>query len=360
MGFAIVDLSRVAYNFNYILSKAKTAKIYAVVKSNAYGLGLVDVAKKLDSVGAEGFIVADLPEAIKLREGGIKKPIVILGYTHPKQMEKIIVHDLIQSVYNIDYLFLLKCAAKKLSKSVKVWIKTNAGFNRLGILSHSFAELKSALRFNNIIVKGVFAHLSDSAETSMYTKKNNKKQIKNFEKLLASKTLENNDFEKKIEISLFNSGGIIKEHCLYDIIRAGAALYGIGSVEEVKPVLSVYASVMQVHRLNKGECVGYNGAFVAKKDCKIAVLDIGYADGLSRILSKKAKVFLNGGYAKIIGNICMNHCFIKLNKNQWAKMGDKAEILGEHIGVKKMAQLSKTIDYEIYCRFNNIPKSYIN
>ena len=360
MGFSTIDLSKIAYNFDYLKSRAKTAKIYCVVKSNAYGLGLIDVVKKLDCVGADGFIVADLSEAIKLRENGINKPIIILGYTHPNLAEKLAEFDLTQSVFNIDYLFLLKCAAKKISKDIKVWLKVNTGFNRLGFLSKNTAVLKAALSFNNIVVKGIFAHLSDSAAATARTKKINKKQIKDFEQLINSKIISEKKHEENIDISLFNSGGITKDYRLYDIIRAGAALYGIGSVKDVKPALSVYACVMQINRLNKGESVGYDGAFKTKKNCKIAVLDIGYADGLNRILSKKARVYLNGSYAKIVGNICMNHCFIKLNKNQWAKIGDKAEILGEHIKVKEMAHLSKTIDYEIYCRFNTLPKNYLN
>ena len=360
MGFLRVDLGVLKSNFfkaNYL---ASGAQVYCVVKSDAYGCGMEKIAKTLQDLGASGFVVADVAEGVTLRQAGITKPITVLGYTCLKDLSVLKKYNLTQSVFNVDYLKVVKDFAKQKfdGKKLDLWLKLNCGFNRVGFggleLERAFLELceiKKEMEFSVL-----FAHLRDGGATQATLINRAKKQFEEFCNL--TKIAKSFSPLKNTKLSLLNSGGLIMGLPSLDIVRTGALLYGLteGSI----PIVSFFANVLQVNTLETGQGMGYDDSFVAEKTTKIAVLDVGYADGLPRRASDLGlRAFVGGKYHPFVGSVCMNHSFVAVDED--VSVFSTAEIIGKNILPKEVAQKLKTIDYEIFCRFGkNSKKIYVD
>lgn len=352
-----VNLHNLEHNINEIkkIIPSKT-EIMAVVKANAYGLGIIEISRKLENIGISCFAVATLEEALLLRENKITGNILILGFTGFCNLHYVVDNDLIQTVVDEDYA--KKLLELKFDKKIKVHIKVNTGMNRIGINHENISIIKKLYFSKNIDVLGVFSHLcvadSNSKENILFTEN----QIFKFKSLIESlKSAGINNLKYHLQ----SSYGIINYNELeFDYVRPGIIMYGVDSSEEayskikldLKPVLSVKARITSVKEIDKNDSVSYGRTYISSKKEKIATVSIGYADGYPRNLSNcGVRVLVNGTYHEIIGRICMDQLIIKVN-NDSVKIGDIVTLIGkeQEISCVRISKCSNTISNELLSR----------
>lgn len=343
-----VKLSNLKHNIDSIKTKLHNGQeILAMVKADAYGSGLVETTKYLEENGIRNFGVAYLKEAKKLRNNGIKGKIVVFSGLLPYETEEAVNVDAIYSVSNTDILYALN---EKATSKIKVELAIDTGMTRLGFAKEELVDLANVLKsLENIEVDGIYTHFScaDVKGKEEFTKS----QMKTFEESID--ILEANGIvipNKHID----NSAGIMKYNLdKYNIVRLGISLYGyfpddmFKGEADLKGIFRLTAPVCNIRTVEKGHNVSYGATYTTDKETKIAVLQIGYADGLTRALSNKFKVVVNGKEAPIIGRICMDTCMIDVT-NIDVNLGDEAVIF-DYDGVKleEIAALTNTIHYEV-------------
>lgn len=343
-------MDKLAANFLSVKSKVGNAEVYCVVKSDGYGCGLAAVSGVLERTGSDGYVVADFDEGVALRDMGIRKPVVVLGSVSPCLLGEAIERDLTVSVFNYEYLSQIIEKTPK-GKRLKIWLKINSGFNRLGFDRADLTNEKvfGLLRSEKLDMTGIFSHLRGTgADVSTC-------QYRFF--LHMADVIRAHGVGLNAKLSLLNSGGVDYGLPTLDIVRTGAALYGLKgnkkeNVEaENNPVVAeFYAQILQINTVPSGESLGYDDSFVPQIDTRVAVLDVGYADGLPRRADKKGLfAIINGKRCPFVGSVCMNHSFVAL-PNGICPVGD-AEIFGKNLPVALLANRLETIDYEILCRF---------
>ncbi|MHB9923785.1 alanine racemase [Clostridium botulinum] len=328
-----VNLDNLSYNMRNIKKKVNCKEIFAVVKANGYGHGALDIASTLLENGATRLSVACLSEAIELREGGITCPINILGITPPTLFEDIIDYNIEPMVFSYDYANQLSKAASLKNRIVKTHIAVDTGMGRLGFdpTVESLEEIKRIQDLSNIKIEGLCSHFSSSDEKDKSYSEYQFKIFQNFRKKLI-------EMNMKIPIHhMSNSAAIIDLPSTYlDAVRAGIILYGYYPSMEVnkenlhiKQVMTLKANIVHIKTIDSGKYVGYNRKFKTKRKSKIAILPLGYGDGYTRFLSNRGKVIINGQYAPIVGNICMDQCMIDVTDIKEVKVGDEVIIIGK-------------------------------
>ena len=349
-----VDLEKLAKNFIYLKSLiAPKTKIIGVVKAFGYGHGDLEIAKKLEKLGVYALWVTDFEEAINLRKGGIKTKIIVAN-PGSKSYNEIIKYKIDVIIYN--YKMLQLYILNK--KPVNVHIKFNTGMNRYGFDKEDIPALASLIKNNpHLNILSTCSHLSD-AENEV-SKKFAKKQIDLF-KEISSKF--NNLIEKKTLSHILNTYGVLNHSldCL-DAVRIGIGLYGCTKNKFLSPIATLNSIVTQTRKVNRGERVGYGNSFVCEKNMRIAVVPIGYADGLNRRLSNKVgNIVLNNNNCPIIGKISMGTLTIDIT-NVNASEGDVVEVFGINNSILSIANSISTIPYEILsCLNRRIKRVYIN
>lgn len=337
----------------------KECKIMAAVKANAYGHGAILVAKHLQECGVTHFCVASVQEGIDLRLAGIKGDILILSYTPKDYLDSLIEYDLIQTVVDMEYAYMLRDTRKQL----RVHVGIDTGMHRLGERAERIEEIARIWDFKNLQVEGIFSHLcvADSLETDdvNYTKE----QIKKFNQSI---NILNKRGNKCFSTHLQGSYGVLNyPECTYDYARLGISLYGALSSSkdqtkvnlDLKPVLTLKSRISCIKHLKVGEKVGYGLAFQAAQESDVAVVSIGYADGIPRNLSERGYVLCHGKKAPIVGRICMDQLFIDVTKIPEAKTNDEVVMIGsqdkESITAEMVADCVGTISNEILSRLGN-------
>ncbi len=359
--WAEIDMDRLKHNVNQLKCLLPhECQLMAVVKSNAYGHGDIEISKVLNKTGISAFAVATLAEGIELRTNKIKGEILILGYTHPLEAPLLVKYNLTQTVVDYQYAELLDSTGLK----IKVHIKIDTGMHRLGETNDALSNLDRTYNCKNLIVRGTYTHLStaDSIEPSNISF--TKEQIKKFYNTLNYLKSHNRNPSK---IHIQSSYGILNYPELdCDYARVGIALYGVLSKQnektkvraDLRPVLSLKARVVLTKEIQSGESVGYGRNFIAVKDTRIAVLCIGYADGIPRSLScKKGYVLIKGKKAPIVGSICMDQLTVDISEIPEVQQGDIATLIGrdgnEEITAEWMASMAGTITNELLSRLGN-------
>lgn len=335
-------------------------KIMAIVKANAYGHGMINIAKKLNEMGIEDFAVATLSEGIELRENNIKGNILILGYTDFKDIEYVIKYDLIQTI--VDYEYAKKVDEMKLENKIKVHIKINTGMNRIGTSYKNIEQLIQIYQMKNIEILGIFSHFCVADSTKKEDEEFTKKQINNFFNCI--NTIKEQGYNVG-KIHIQSSYGILNYPELKcDYVRPGIIMYGNYSskgdktkiVPNIKPALSLKARITTIKEIELGESVSYGRTYTAQTTKKIATVSIGYADGYPRNLSGKGvKVLINNKYADIIGRICMDQLVVDISDIRNAKQGDVVTLIGEEkeISAEEISYKSDTITNELLCRLGD-------
>ncbi len=339
---------------------SQDCKLMPAVKANAYGHGAVPVSKELNRLGVRSFCVATISEGIELRRNGVKGEILILGYTHPEQFSMLRKYNLIQSVMDHSYARLLDSYGKKL----KVHLKIDTGMHRLGERSERIDKICDIFSCNNLVIEGTFTHLCSDETRTEENLKYTMVQAAAFYDLVAEVDKRGYSCGK---VHLLASYGLINYPELAgEYARIGIALYGVLSNRadlkncpiKLCPVLSVKARVALIKELYAGEAAGYGLQYVAEKNSKIAVLSIGYADGIPRSLScGLGKVLINGNEAPIVGCICMDQMLVDITNISGVKSGDIAVIIGKsgqkEITAYDLSEASGTITNELLSRLGS-------
>lgn len=359
-GFAQVDLDAIVQNMeNMKANLNKHTQMLGVIKTDGYGHGALEIAHCLEPLDfMYGFAVATAEEAFALRNSGVKKPIIILGYTFPYSFKGFVQEEIRPTVFREDMLSELSEAAAQAGKKIKIHIKVDTGMNRIGIRPDEtgIAFVKKALAYKDLEIEGIFTHFSRADEVD---KELTKKQFRMFSDFV-------NRVEKELGITIpvkhcANSAGII-DHPMtnMDVVRAGIALYGLYPSEEVsretvklKPALSLYSTIVYIKEIGSGESVSYGGTFKADRSMRIATIPIGYGDGYPRNLSGKGHVLICGKKAPILGRVCMDQFMVDVTDIPEAKEGDRVTLIGkegnEQISVEMLSAISGRFPYELIC-----------
>lgn len=343
-----VNLSSVIHNLQFFTSQLKpNTKVMAMVKAFAYGSGSYEIAKLLEFHRVDYLAVAYTDEGVALRKAGIKLPIMVLN-PEKKSFNTMIRHKLEPEIYSLELLKNYISAMSKIdNKPNLIHINLDTGMNRLGFSEEDIENLVNILAINETLkVASIFSHLaaSDDKQFDEFTNEQIKKFEKYYDKIVKH-------IEYKPLKHIVNSSGILRfKKAHFDMVRLGLGLYGINSEiqKELEPVGTFKSKISQIRKLKKDETIGYGRIGIMPKDGKIAVIAVGYADGLSRRLSNgKGNVFLKGQLAPIIGNICMDMTMINISEIENVKIGDEVEIFGKNIKVSTIAKQTNSISYEI-------------
>lgn len=353
-----IDLNNLEHNVK-VLNRAMPPKceLMTVVKAEAYGHGIYEIATHINQIGVKAFAVATIDEAINLRRYGVSGEILILGYTAPSRVKELCKYDLIQTLIDYEYSLLLN----KQRCVVKAHIKIDTGMHRLGFDQEDLENISDVFAMRHIKVCGIYTHLCAADSLSEIDRSFTNMQIESFYKLL--KLIK----EKGIiipKIHIQSSYGLLNYPELKcDYVRAGVSLYGVLSAPndktklhlDLKPVLSLKSKVILLRTIKENESVGYNRAFVANRDSLIAILPIGYADGYPRNLScGKSYVLINGRRAPIVGKICMDQLAVDVTDIPDVKVGITVTLIGkdgnEEITAPMVADNSESITNELLSR----------
>lgn len=367
--WAEIDLDNLGHNveeFRRILPKC--CKIMAVVKANAYGHGDIEISRKLNRLGVSAFAVATINEGIRLRENGVAGEILILGYTFPEEFHKLIRYDLTQTVVDHEYAAILNEYRSK----IKVHVKIDTGMHRLG---ENYKELQNIIRIfqcRNLTVNGTYTHLSAADSLICDDMEFTNKQIELFYKTV-DRLKAAGYHPGKLHIQ--SSYGVLNYPYLKcDYARIGIAMYGVlSSINaetrinvDLRPVLALKARVVLTKDISENETVGYGRQFKAEKDTKVAVISVGYADGIPRSLScGNGYVLIKGQRAVIIGKICMDQLMVDITGIPEVRQGDAVTLVGregaEYISAETVAQNSGTLTNEFLSRLGaRLIKNHIN
>ncbi|GAA7341240.1 alanine racemase [Helicobacter pylori] len=357
--FVEVDTASLRHNFSAVKSIVpKDAHIMAVVKANAYGAGATKASEIFLQEGANYLGVATLDEALELRSHFPKTPILILGYSPNSNASMLIDNDLSAMVFSLEQAEVFSQMALKSQKRLKVHLKIDTGMHRLGLEPNfkSIETIKKIRALKGLEVEGIFTHLSN-ADAKIKTHAKN--QMKAFNAFLEQLLNQKIEFQYR---HAYNSAGILSlcngnENRLLNLYRPGIMLYGFypsnGMKEScptiLKNVISLKAQIVQIRSVKRGEFIGYGEHFYTNEETLVGVLALGYADGLARALGNRIQVVINNQSAPLIGKVCMDQCFVKLNNIQ-AKEGDEVILFGDKSAkandASEIAALLNTIPYE--------------
>ncbi len=378
--WAEVDLKAIAHNIRELrrITNPK-ARLMAVVKANAYGHGIIEVARQSLENGAKALGVAHIEEGIRLRKTGIDAPVLIFGYTSPVHAKKLIEFDLTQTVYSYEISGELSRAANAYGKKIKVHIKIDSGMGRLGLLldrlrlskhnkeikDNSLSEVKSISRLPMLELEGIYTHFAtaDKSDRSCAGKQ--------FEIFM--------DFLNQLRIAgleipvthAANSAAIINmPETHLDMVRAGISIYGLYTSEEVdrsiiklKPAMELKTKIIHLKKVPAGFKVSYGTTYKTEKSTTIATVSIGYADGLNRLLSSNGHMLVCGQSAPIVGHICMDLTMLDVGEIQEVVMEEEVVVFGKQgnfsITVDKIASSINTINYEVVSTImERVPRIY--
>lgn len=368
--WAEINLSNADYNIKKIREKVGPDKeIIGVIKADGYGHGSVKMAEVLRENGVKTFAVATLQECIVLREAGAMEDIIMLGLTPDMYADTIVKYNITPVVNSAANAKAISDAAESHGVEVSGLVAIDTGMGRIGYLTddeEAISDIKKIEALPNFSIKGLFSHFAtaDAAD-------------KTFAKLQEERY---NSFAKKLEEAgvnipmktFANSASIMEIPSVYfDAVRPGIILYGCYPSDEVdknelsiKPVMSVKANIVHIKEVPEGFSCGYGRKFIAERPSVIGTIALGYADGYPRPYSSQAKVIVNGQFAPIAGNICMDQCMIDLTDVPNVKVGDEVIIMGSDgkntILADDIAEATGTINYEILCAFGQrLPKVYV-
>ncbi len=356
--WAEIDISALKHNFEILKQNANGSKIMAVVKADAYGHGASQIAPVLQEQGADWFAVSNIDEAIYLRNCGIEKPILILGYTPAEKVAELYDFDLSQCVYSKDYAKLLNDFALKENKKIKVHIKLDTGMSRIGFDCRNdnlsgINDAADCAKMGGFVFEGVFTHFAVADRNQTQEDGFTDQQYSRFIK--AIKTFEKEGLKPELCHCCNSAGYILDSDKHLSLSRIGISLYGLSPSSDLEtnldliPVMTVKSVVSMVKEIEKGDTVSYGRTFKADKKMKIATVTAGYADGYPRLLSNKGYVVINGKKANIIGRVCMDQMCVDISDIDNVKIGDEVILFGKDLVVDNLADMIGTINYEIIC-----------
>ncbi len=349
--WAEIDLSAIGENLNTVRRRVgDQVQVMAVVKANAYGHGVADVAPYLARCGADQFGVSCLQEAVELRALGISQPILILGFTPADCAEALWAENITQTVFTYADAEALSTVGVRAGKRIKIHAALDTGMGRIGFdgfdAESAASEIESIAKLEGVELEGLFTHFSvaDTDGEEAYTKAQADRFIA-VRRLLA---------EKGIHplCHAANSAAVFLDDAYhFDIVRAGIVLYGLeagGRENPYRPAMTVKTTISFVKDLPAGRDISYGRRYTTQAPCRVATLSCGYADGYPRALSNRGYVLIHGKKAPILGTVCMDQMMVDVSAIP-CQAGDEAVLMGGGIDWNELAQSLGTIHYELIC-----------
>jgi alanine racemase len=366
--WAEVALDAIQYNLGqYKQFVGSSVKVMAVVKADGYGHGAVPVAKAALKAGADYLSVALLDEALELREAGITEPTLILGYTPTRSVKEAIVADIDLTVFSEDVLDEIIQQSEELGKTVSIHLKVDTGMSRIGVQSKEEALFlaEKAKQSPFVELKGIFTHFANAdSEDPTYTKFQ-------FEKFASVFTfLENNGIHIPLKHCCNTAGTMNFPEMHLDMVRIGIGLYGLypdaslkNHIIKLKQAMSLKTRIAAIKMVNASQPISYGCTFAPEQNSVIATVPIGYADGLSRLLSNRGEFLVRGQKAPVAGRVCMDQSMIDVSGISDCQVGDVVTIFGfrgdAFQSVDEIAKLMGTINYEVVCLIGKrVPRIY--
>ncbi|MGQ9618642.1 MAG: alanine racemase [Candidatus Aminicenantia bacterium] len=338
-----------------------------VVKSNAYGHGILEVSSLFLSYGVDWLGVNSIEEGILLRRNRIKVPIIVLGYVPLNQLKLIFEYDLRMVVYNFETVRVLGEISNARSKEAYLHIKLETGTHRQGLYPEKVIEfIKEIRKFPYLKIEGISTHFANIEDTTDHSYAEN--QLRVFENSM--KILERENINIPIRHTACTAATILFSKTYFEMVRVGIGLYGLWPSREtfvssmingkppfeLKPVLTWKTRIAQIKEVKKGSFIGYGCTYKTSRDSKIAVLPVGYNEGYDRKLSNLSYVLIKGYRAPLRGRVAMNMMMVDITDIEDVGLEEEVVLLGaqgkERITAEYLASLCGTINYEIVTRIN--------
>ena len=356
---AEINLNAAAYNLNSMKENLEDGtRMIAVVKTDGYGHGAIPIARMAEAYDyLWGFATATVEEALQLRQAGIRKPVLILGFTFPDACEEIVRQEIRPTVFTMAAAEQLSREAVRQGRTVSIHIKVDTGMSRIGLKDdREGAELVREISLlPNVELEGLYTHFARADERDKGPAREQLARFQAFAELLK---------DRGVKIRMHhcsNSAGIFDlKDANMDAVRAGISIYGLYPSEDVNrlavpviPVMTLKSHVVYVKEIGPGTSVSYGGTFTAEKPMRIATVPVGYGDGYPRSLSNKGKVIIRGRQASILGRICMDQFMVDVTDIPEARPGDLVTLIGTDGGnaiIKEdQGALSGRFNYELAC-----------
>ena len=372
--WADISVDNLSHNYQMLRGLVPSeCKFLGVVKADAYGHGALPVSRSLMDLGADYLAVSNLEEAVQLRRGYIRLPILILGYTPPFYAEDMADMGIRQEVHSLEYALQLSKAMEGTGRRLKVHIKLDTGMSRLGFFAYddpqTLDQIRQIAALDSLVLEGVFMHFPVADSTAPEDQAFTRLQYQRFMTMVEGLAAQGIRFKLR---HCCNSGAtLLYPEFALDMIRPGIATYGISPSPELegrfdlRPLMSLRTTISQIRPFRQDVSVSYGRTYTTPGPRTIAVLAIGYADGLSRSLSNRVSFLLHGKRVPVVGRICMDMCMVDVTQVPEARVGDVVTVFGSDgeafIPVDDLARQTGTIPYEILCGINKrTPRFYLD
>jgi len=368
--YAKIDLDAVEYNFKNMRANIRPGtKLIAVVKTNAYGHGAVEISRLVEKYDyVWGFAVATTEEGIELRRAGIRKPVLILGYVFPEDYDVLVREQFRPAVFKLSMAKELDDAASRAGMIAPVHIAVDTGMTRIGFqVNEENADIvKEIASLPHLKIEGMFTHFAKADEKDKTYAREQFEKFRSFTNMLEERGV-------KIPFRHVSNSACIQEIPEFELdgVRAGITIYGIYPSKEVdrsrlllRPVMELVSHIAYIKQVPAGTPVSYGGTYVTSRPTRIATIPVGYGDGYPRMLSNKTDVLIGGRRAKQIGRICMDQFMVDVTGLD-AEEGQKVTLLGKdgdkEITVDELGELSGRFPYEFVCDISpRVPRIYIH
>jgi alanine racemase len=361
---AEIDLDALAHNYHQIRSRVPPGvKILAVVKDNAYGHGAVIIARELERLGVDLLGVAIAGEGVELRDGGIKKPILILTGIYEEEIDSVFEYDLIPMVFDGEIGKSLSDEANRKNRRVKVHLKFDTGMGRLGVSVEGAREFLEHMKgLPNLVIDGVASHFS------MVDEEYTRGQLEAYERVVE---LFHREGIRPTYWHISSSAPMIDfPGSWFNLIRPGIMIYGSYPNREyvdriaLRPMMRLETAIRCLKKVPAGTKISYGGTYITQRESLIATLPIGYGDGYNRLLSNQGEVLLKAKRVPVVGRICMDMTMVDVTDVVDASSGDEVVLMGrqggDEITVEEIAEKIGTISYEVLCGVGKrVPRVYM-
>ena len=361
----IIDLDAIRHNIQAVHRRAGVP-VMAIIKADAYGHGAVEIARHLDGDCAF-FGVSSILEALELRQAGIEKPILILGYTPVAAFAETVRQDIRPAIFRYEDALALSQAAQELGKTAKFHIAVDTGMSRIGFqVTQDDADICAKIAaLPHVEAEGLFSHFA-TADCADLTRARHQMEL--FDKFDAM--LKERGVSVKLR-HLDNSAGVMNFHCKYELVRSGIVTYGMypsaevdTSVLDLRPALRWESRITHLKTLEPGREIGYGGTYTTTRPTRVATVPVGYADGYRRSLSSRFYVLIRGKKAPILGRICMDQMMVDVTEIPDAALNDTVVLVGRsgelNISVEEIAAQGDSFNYEFVCGISRrVPRVYL-
>lgn len=364
---AEIDLAAARHNLMQVRARVpEGTRVLAVVKADGYGHGAVEIAQAVDDI-ADYYAVAIAEEGAELRQAGITKPILVLGYTSPAQFAMLLDNDLTATIYRLDMARALSEEALRRGIRARIHLACDTGMGRIGFPANAegVQQAAEAARLPGLETEGLFTHFARADEMDKTAANLQYEKYQAFYEGLV---------HEGVTVPLrhvCNSAGLMEfDDRFCDMVRAGIILYGLWPSEEVardtldlRPVMSLSSHIVHLKTVPAGTPISYGGTFVTERETVVATVPVGYADGWPRGLSNKGRVLVRGQYAPILGRICMDQFMIDVTGIEGVQMEDKVTLVGTDgahtLTVEEQGDCAGRFNYEFVCCISKrVPRRY--